>query len=71
MTSATPHEPGTTTIRHLGQLLREQDERRPEAPAILSPGLPALTYRALRRQADRTAQALSEAGVARNDRVAF
>ncbi|QZZ26232.1 non-ribosomal peptide synthetase [Streptomyces sp. ST1015] len=71
MTSATAHEPGTTTIRHLGRLLREQDERRPEAPAILSPGLPALTYRALRRQADRTARALAEAGIARTDRVAI
>ncbi|WP_329376721.1 non-ribosomal peptide synthetase [Streptomyces sp. NBC_01351] len=75
MTSAseavTAHETSTTRIRHLGRLLREHDERRPQAPAILAPGLPTLTYRALRRQADRTAQALSAAGVARTDRVAI
>ncbi|MEK8146415.1 AMP-binding protein [Streptomyces sp. M10(2022)] len=67
----TAHETSTTKIRHLDRLLREHDERRPQAPAILAPGLPTLTYRALRRQADRTAQALSEAGVARTDRVAI
>ncbi|QNP74235.1 non-ribosomal peptide synthetase [Streptomyces roseirectus] len=71
MTSATAHETGTTTIRHLDRLLREQDARRPKAPAILAPGLPALTYRALLRQAERTARDLAAAGVARTDRVAI
>ncbi|WP_329172274.1 non-ribosomal peptide synthetase [Streptomyces sp. NBC_01477] len=74
MTSAsdavTARQTSTTEIRHLDLLLREHGERRPVAPAILAPGLPALTYGALRRQADRTAQALASAGVGRDDRVA-
>ncbi|MFF2807048.1 AMP-binding protein [Streptomyces sp. NPDC058000] len=63
-------DPSTAHIRHLRQLLHHHSQHRPDAPAILSPHQPTLTYRDLHRQADRTAQALAAAGIGRGDRVA-
>ncbi len=58
-------------IQHLDRLLQSQSQLRPEAVAIHSPGMPPLTYRDLRLQADRTARALGTAGIGRGDRVAL
>ena len=61
---------GKPHILHLDRLLRSHSQLRPEAVAIQSPGLPAMVYRELRLQADRTAAALRAAGIGRRDRVA-
>lgn len=65
--------PGANKPRfhHLEHALHSQRARRPDAVAIASPGLPALTYGQLHRQVERTAQALRAAGIARGDRVAL
>ncbi|MEE6270427.1 non-ribosomal peptide synthetase [Streptomyces diastatochromogenes] len=68
--AATAQEPGAVRIRHLGHLLDHHNRHRPQAPAVLCPNAPALTYRALHQQAERTARALAAAGIGRGDRIA-
>jgi len=55
----------------LYHLLDTRSHLVPEAPALLAPGRPALTYRALHTQVARLASGLAASGVERSDRVAI
>ena len=52
-------------------LLVEQAERTPDAPAILASGRAPLTYGRLWRHVDEVVQALRAMGLSRQDRVAL
>ena len=54
----------------LVHLLDHHATHRPGAPAILAPGRPALTYRALHEHVRGCGRALRAAGIGRHDRVA-
>ena len=58
------------TFSSLSQLLRQQAERRPGAPAILAPGRPPLTYARLSAHVDDVGRTLRTLGVGDRDRVA-
>jgi amino acid adenylation domain-containing protein len=51
--------------------LWQQAQRRPEAPAILAPGRPALGFAALQAQVEAARRAFEAAGIGRADRVAL
>lgn len=55
------------TVRRLVAI---QAMRTPEAPAVLAPGRPAMSYARLLAQMDATAAALAALGIGRGDRVA-
>ena len=55
----------------LHDLLVEQAERTPDAPAILASGRTPLTYGRLWRHIDEVVQALRTMGISRQDRVAL
>jgi len=54
----------------IADLLENQARRIPDAPAILAPGRPPLTYGRLYQHIDRTGRMLRAAGIGRRDRVA-
>jgi acyl-CoA synthetase (AMP-forming)/AMP-acid ligase II len=58
----------TIDFRTLSELL---GRGRSDAPAILAPGRPVLTYDGLRKLAGRTTKDLNALGIGRNDRVAI
>ncbi len=55
----------------LHDLLRGRAEHSPEAPAILAPGRPTLTYGELYRHIDGVRQTLHTAGLGRHERIAL
>jgi acyl-CoA synthetase (AMP-forming)/AMP-acid ligase II len=59
-----------TTEFTLAALIREQSIRQPDAPAILAPGRPALSFSGLSRQVAELAAALHALGVTPSTRVA-
>lgn len=59
----------TRTAQTIDEILRQQAERSPEAPALLAPGYEPLAYGELLQQIERTRDALAAAGVGRGDRV--
>lgn len=59
-----------TTDFTLAALLREQSIRQPDAPALLAPGRPALSFAGLSQQAAELAAALQSVGVRPSTRVA-
>ena len=56
--------------RLLHQMISSEDDQRPQAPAILSPGKEALSYRELSRQLASTALKLTRLGIRPGDRLA-
>ena len=60
--------PGPRTIL---EIVADGAARAPEAPAILAPGRPALTYGALHDQVVATGQMLRAAGIGPDDTVAL
>ena len=59
-----------TTDFTLAALLREQSIRQPDAPALLAPGRPALSFAGLSQQVAELAAALQSIGVTPSTRVA-
>src|SRR5258706_4823774 len=54
----------------LPHLLEHQNNRIPDAPAILAPGRVPLTYRRLYQHIDEMARTLRGLGIGRHDRIA-
>jgi acyl-CoA synthetase (AMP-forming)/AMP-acid ligase II/acyl carrier protein len=72
MTNEDSMRPGRTTgpFSSVSQILQHQAGRIPDAPAILAPGRPPLSYGLLYQLIDGTVRALRATGIGRRDRVA-
>jgi acyl-CoA synthetase (AMP-forming)/AMP-acid ligase II len=58
-------------FRCLPHLLQHQADRIPDAPAILAPGRPPLTYRRLYQHVNAMGRTLRAMGIGRHDRIAI
>ena len=71
MSSLDPEKARSSPAPTVYQIIKAQEERDPDAVAVLAPGREALTYHRLIERIEYVVGVLNSAGIGRNDRVAL